>query len=97
MKYLKTFGAALLLAMLIVTGSAAGGGGNSNNTPADVIHPNIHQNNGPGQNANPNGANDGGGNMHGIGNVPGQSDNDPGVANLANVHGGIGAYNKNVN
>lgn len=68
-------------------------------TPADTIHPNIHQNNGPGQNANPNGANDGGGNMHGIANVPGQSgadpaDGAPGFADqLETVHGGIGAYN----
>jgi len=63
-------------------------------TPADTIHPNIHQNNGPGQNANPNGANDGGGNIHGIGNVPGQNDDSvPGVCNLNNVHGGIAEVN----
>jgi hypothetical protein len=71
----------------------AGGGGNSNNTPADVIHPNIHQNNGAGNNANPNGANDGGGNMHGIANAQGGNG---GVANLGNVHGGICSVNKNV-
>jgi len=74
-------------------------------TPADVIHPNIHQNN-KGGNANPNG-NSGngstGGNMHGIGNVPGQSGfnpNDDGINGMANqlntVHGGIGTKNKNV-
>jgi len=61
-------------------------------TPADVLHPNIHDNNGPGQNANPNGANDGGGNMHGIANAKGGNG---GVANLGNVHGGIKAVNKN--
>lgn len=71
-------------------------------TPADVIHPNIHDNNGPGQNANPNGANAGGGNMHGIGNVPGQkgiNPNDDGVPGFANqlttVHGGIDSKNPN--
>ena len=81
----------------------AGGGGNSNNTPADVIHPNIHQNNGAGNNANPNGANAGGGNMHGIANNPGKSGtnpNDDGVNGFANqlntVHGGIDSVNKNV-
>jgi hypothetical protein len=72
-------------------------------TPADVIHPNIHQNN-KGGNANPNG-NSGngstGGNMHGIGNTPGQegsNPNDDGVNGFANelqtVHGGIGSKNK---
>ena len=68
-------------------------------TPADVIHPNIHKNNGPGENANPNG-NDNrrgdGGNIHGIGNNPGQNDQNPnadGVPGFANqlntVHGGL--------
>lgn len=72
-------------------------------TPADVIHPNIHQNVGGGANANPNGANGGGGNLHGIGNVPGQSgadpaDGEPGFADqLETVHGGIGDKNKNAN
>jgi hypothetical protein len=72
------------------------------NTSADVIHPNIHQNVGDGNNANPNGANDGGGNLHGIANVPGQNDANPtddGVAGFANqletVHGGIGTKNQN--
>lgn len=74
-------------------------------TPADVIHPNIHQNNGPGNNANPNGNNNpngNGANMHGIGNNPGQrgiNPNDDGVRGFANqletVHGGIGSVNKN--
>lgn len=74
-------------------------------TPADIIHPNIHQNltNETGANANPNNVSPtGGANLHGIGNNPGQDDtnpNDDGVAGFANqlqtVHGGIGAYNKN--
>ena len=74
-------------------------------TPADVIHPNIHDKvgNGDGTNANPNGANENGGNIHGIGNNPGQSgadpvDGDPGFADqLETVHGGIGEYNPNAN
>lgn len=70
-------------------------------TPADTIHPNIHQNVTGGNNANPNGANGGGGNLHGIANNPGQSganpgDGKPGFADqLETVHGGIGAKNKN--
>ena len=55
-----------------------------------------------GNNANPNGANDGGGNLHGIANNPGKSGtnpNDDGTAGFANqletVHGGIGDVNKN--
>ena len=74
-------------------------------TPADVIHPNIHDKvgNGDGTNANPNGVNENGGNIHGIANVPGQSgadpaDGDPGFADqLETVHGGIGDKNKNAN
>ncbi len=69
---------------------------------ADVNHPDIHDNVGDGSNANPNGANDGGGNLHGIGNNPGQSASNPnddgtqGFANeLESVHGGIGDVNKN--
>ena len=70
-------------------------------TPADTIHPNIHQKVGTGANANPNGANANGGQIHGIGNNPGQSDADPsdgapGFADqLETVHGGIGSKNKN--
>lgn len=98
---------AFIFAMLISTSVLAGGNGGTNNddldTPADTIHPNIHQNNNAGNNANPNGVNAGGGNMHGIGNVPGQlgiNPNDDGTAGFANqlntVHGGIGNYNQNV-
>lgn len=97
MKYVGIFAvAALVLTSAFTKAEAAGGRGNSNNTPADIIHPNIHQNNGPGNNANPNGANAGGGNMHGIANNPGQSGinpNDDGVPGFRNelntVHGGI--------
>ena len=70
-------------------------------TPADTIHPNIHTKvgQGDGTNANPNGANDGGGNIHGIANVPGKGGGTPqsgGFAqNLTTVHGGIDAYNPN--
>ena len=87
---------------LLLAADIAGTNNDDLDTPADTIHPNIHQNNGPGNNANPNGANDGGGNMHGIANNPGQrgiNPNDDGVNGFANqletVHGGIGAYNKN--
>ena len=70
---------------------------------ADVLHPNIHQNVGGGNNANPNGVSPAGGaNLHGIGNTPGQnddvapSDGAPGFADQLNtVHGGIGTVNKN--
>ena len=64
-------------------------------TKADIIHPNIHQNNGPGSAACP-GDQDQCQNMHGIGNNPGQSGdgpNDDGVNGFRNelntVHGGI--------
>ncbi|SHG55149.1 hypothetical protein [Cognatishimia maritima] len=83
---------------------------NASDTPADTLHPNIHDKVGNGagdnNNANPNGNNgngSNGGNIHGIGNVPGQSDadpadGDPGFADqLETVHGGIGAKNKNAN
>ena len=92
-----------------------GKGGNNNDgldTPADTIHPNIHKNNNEGNNANPNGKNPnsgvfadgtGGGNMHGIGNNPGQkgiNPNDDGVKGFADdletVHGGIGLKNPNI-
>lgn len=75
-------------------------------TPADVIHPNIHSKvgRGDGTNANPNGANENGGNIHGIANVPGKGGDTPnadgirGQANeLQTMHGGIGAKNKNAN
>lgn len=70
-------------------------------TPADTIHPNIHQNVGDGTNANPGTGNDNGNGLHGIANNPGQSgadpaDGDPGFADqLETVHGGIGEYNPN--
>jgi hypothetical protein len=75
-------------------------------TPADTIHPDIHtkvgQGPGANANANPNGANANGGQVHGIGNVPGKGGDAPnadgvnGQANeLQTMHGGIGAYNKN--
>ena len=73
-------------------------------TPADIIHPNIHSKvgQGNGTNANPKGANANGGNIHGIANVPGKTGdnpNDDGVKGQANeletMHGGIGAKNKN--
>ena len=72
-------------------------------TPADTIHPGIHGKvgQGDGTNANPNGANENGGNIHGIANVYGKNGNHPkdgapGFADeLTNVHGGIDAYNKN--
>jgi hypothetical protein len=69
---------------------------------ADVNHPDIHDKVGDGSNADPNGANDQGGEIHDIANTPGQSDTSPnadGTAGFANqletVHGGIGDVNKN--
>jgi hypothetical protein len=73
-------------------------------TTADMIHPNIHDNNDRGNNANPNGIDNPqgtGGNMHGIGNNPGKGGNAPGdddsgfADQLGNVHGGIGNCNPN--
>jgi len=86
------------------TVSLAMGGGETPNTPADIIHPNIHTKvgNGDGTNANPNGVNANGGNIHGIANNPGQlgiNPGDDGTAGFANqlgtVHGGIDAVNPN--
>lgn len=91
--------AALAAAAMVAAGSADLG---DVDTPADVIHPDIHDKVGDGSNANPNGQSPaGGGEIHGIGNVPGQSDadpanGDPGFADqLETVHGGIGEYNPN--
>ena len=97
----KTILAVIALAAFSVTSATAGVKDVSN--IADVLHPNIHQNVGDGNNANPNGVSPAGGaNLHGIGNNPGQSGTNPnddgtaGFANqLQNVHGGIGAKNKN--
>lgn len=103
MKTILTTLAALLMFTSVAFAQVAGDNNNDLATPADVIHPNIHQNNDAGQNANPNGANAGGGNMHGISNVPGQAGinpNDDGTNGFANqlntVHGGIGNYNGQV-
>jgi hypothetical protein len=70
---------------------------------ADINHPDIHQNVTGGNNANPNAANAGGGNLHGIANDPGKNGQNPntdgtnGFANqLGTVHGGIGDVNNNV-
>lgn len=97
----KTLLAAVALAAFNVAPAVAGVKDVSNT--ADVLHPNIHQNVGGGNNANPNGVSPAGGaNLHGIGNTPGQAGtnpNDDGTAGFANelqgVHGGIGAKNKN--
>ena len=67
-------------------------------TPADVIHPNIHKNNGPGNAACPHADNPKCNNMHGIANNPGQSgvspsEGAPGFRDQLNtVHGGILDY-----
>jgi hypothetical protein len=90
-------GLAFLAALIPAWGAA------TPTTPADTIHPDIHQKVGDGSNANPNGVSPAGGNeIHGIANVPGQggdNPNDDGVAGQANeletMHGGIGDYNKN--
>ena len=94
----------ILTAILVMITAVAQAAPNVS-TPADVIHPNIHDKvgKGDGTNANPNGANANGGNIHGIGNVPGKGGDHPnadgkkGQANeLATTHGGIGSVNKNV-
>lgn len=98
---MRTIIAAVSVLMLTAPALAAP---QNTNTPADTIHPNIHEKvgQGDGANANPNG-NGNGGQIHGIGNVPGQAGtnpNDDGTAGfsneLGNVHGGIGTVNRNV-
>ena len=93
--------AASAVLVATVAGSAAAGVRDVDNQ-ADVNHPDIHQNVTGGNNANPNAANDGGGNLHGIAANPGKSGTNPnadgtkGFANqLENMHGGIGDKNKN--
>ena len=88
-------------AMAIITATAAAAGLADVDNQADVNHPDIHDKVGDGTNANPNGQTNDGGGIHGIGNVPGQSDNDPGdgapgfADQLGGVHGGIGDVNPN--
>ena len=97
----KTVLAVIVLSAFVATPSNAGVRDVKN--IADTLHPNIHQNVTGGNNANPRGVSPtGGANLHGIGNTPGQSGTNPnddgtaGFANqLQNVHGGIGAVNKN--
>jgi len=90
------------IALLLATSPAIAGVSDVSNI-ADILHPNIHQNVTGGNNENPNAANDGGGELHGIATVPGQSDinpagGQPGIADqLQTVHGGMGAVNKNAN
>ena len=91
-----------IFTLLLVSTSASAGTPNK----ADTIHPDIHSKVGAAggnANANPNGVNENGGQIHGIGANPGQADTNPsndgtkGFANeLDNVHGGIGDVNKNV-
>lgn len=96
--------AVLSSAILIGAGvSTAEAGVRDVDNQADVNHPDIHQNVTGGNNANPNNANDGGDNLHGIANNPGKSGDNPnddgtnGFANeLGTVHGGIGDVNQNV-
>ena len=88
-------------ALMVATAAANAAPPDHVNNQADINHPNIHDKVGTGANANPNGANGNGGQIHGIGNNPGQSDADPadgkpGFADqLETVHGGIGDVNKN--
>lgn len=97
MRTFRAVAVGLGLALVVAIGSVGV------STPADVIHPNIHDTVGDGSNANPNGRSPaGGGEIHGIGNVPGQNGTNPnadGVAGFANqltdVHGGIDSVNPN--
>jgi len=94
----------LLVTALVALPAVAIAAPTKTDTPADTIHPDIHSKvgRGDGTNANPNGANANGGNIHGIANVPGKSGDNPnadgirGQANeLETMHGGIGSRNKN--
>lgn len=91
-------------AILVLSASIGIAAPQKADTPADTIHPNIHDKvgQGDGTNANPNGANANGGNIHGIANAPGKNGDNPnadgvkGQANeLGTMHGGIGQYNPN--
>ena len=91
----------ILPILLLATSSLHAGQPNQ----ADVNHPDIHDKVGAANgnaNANPNGVNENGGNIHGIGNNPGQSNSNPGddgvpgqANELESMHGGIGDVNKN--
>jgi hypothetical protein len=94
----------LLVMALVALPAAAIAAPKVTTTPADTIHPNIHSKvgRGDGTNANPNGANANGGNIHGIANAPGKDGDAPnadGVRGQANeletMHGGIGTKNRN--
>jgi len=98
----KNYAVIAVATVFVGAATVANAGVRDVNNQADVNHPNIHQNVTGGNNANPNGANGGGGNLHGIGNNPGQAGanpNDDGTNGFANqletVHGGIGDVNKN--
>jgi hypothetical protein len=100
--FIKNYTVVTVAMFLVGTAAVAHAGVRDVNSQADVNHPNIHQNVTGGNNANPNDANDGGGNLHGIANKPspGDNPNDDGTNGFANqlatVHGGIGDVNKNV-
>lgn len=94
----------LTLLATVTAASIAFAAPQNKDTPADTIHPNIHSKvgQGDGTNANPNGVNAGGGNIHGIANAPGKGGDSPnadgirGQANeLETMHGGIGLKNRN--
>ena len=88
-------------AVLLVGVPALAAGLGDVDNQADVNHPDIHDKVGDGSNANPRNANADGGDIHGIANVPGQGDADPGdgepgfADQLETVHGGIGDVNQN--
>lgn len=91
---------AAIFALSLTASAAFGAGLDDVDNQADVNHPDIHDKVGDGTNANPNGQTNDGGGIHGIGNVPGQSDaspadGEPGFADqLETVHGGMGDVNK---
>lgn len=97
----KSILAAIVLAAFNVTPSFAGLADVDN--VADILHPNIHDKVGDGSNASPTNNNpNGGAEIHGIGNTPGQNDEvdprdgAPGFADqLGTVHGGISEVNQN--
>ena len=85
---------AIALAIMYLPDSTSHASPDQVDNIADILHPDIHQTvgQGDGANANPNG-NGNGDQIHGIAAAQGGNG---GVANLADVHGGIAEVNKNV-
>jgi hypothetical protein len=101
---IRTFVSIAAIPALLLAGTALAAP-KKTDTQADTNHPNIHAKvgQGDGTNANPNNANENGGDIHGINNTYGHNGDHPnadgtkGFANeLYRVHGGIFDVNPQV-